>query len=120
MTDKKALTTFADVQEALETYVNTYGYPVDEAPHGRMWKRGATMDEQYKNFITQDAITGFKILEVGSSRTSNIILALRGLPPFDGSTFPRMPVGAGAPNRPFLDAFTIAAISDWIDKGAKQ
>ena len=38
-----------------------------------------------------------------------------GLAPFDGSELPQMPVGG-----PYLDSGTIAAISAWIDNGAKQ
>jgi hypothetical protein len=49
-------------------------------------------DEQYNNSVTGEAIPDFPILTKGSGKTSNIILALSGLPPFDGSTFQQMPV----------------------------
>jgi hypothetical protein len=107
--------TFADVQNALQTFVQNNNIPIAGAPHGNMWERGNTSDEQYNNFVTGDAISGYPILQKGNGKGSNIILALSGLPPFDGSTFPRMPV-----NGPYLDQDTITAISNWIDAGANQ
>jgi hypothetical protein len=53
-------------------------------------------DEQYYNSVTGEAIPDFPILTKGSGKTSNIILALSGLPPFDGSTFQQMPVNGPA------------------------
>jgi hypothetical protein len=52
----------------------------------------------------------------GNGPQSNIILALSGKPPFDGSTFPQMPEGGP----PYLDQPTIDAICDWITAGANQ
>jgi hypothetical protein len=109
-------TTFAQVQSALQTFVKTNNIPIAGAPHGNIWERGSNEDEQYQNFVTGSAISGFPTLTKGDGATSNIILALRGQPPFDGSTFPQMP----APSGPYLDAATIDAISAWIDAGAKQ
>jgi hypothetical protein len=79
-----------------------------------------TPDEQYNNFVTGQVFlpgsnyptTGYPILQKGNGKASNIILALSGLPPFDGSTFYQMPV-----NGPYLDQETIDAISAWIDAG---
>lgn len=107
--------TFAQVQNALQTFVTTNNIPVAQAPHGNMWERGTTPNDQYQNFVTGCAIDGFPILKKGDGKTSNIILALRGQSPFDGSEFPRMPAGG-----PYLDDATINAISAWIDTGAKQ
>ncbi|SFN47008.1 hypothetical protein SAMN05216289_1245 [Dokdonella immobilis] len=111
-----SFTTFAQVQSALQNFVTTNGIPVNQAPHGNMWERGSTADDQYKSFVTGDAIPGFKILIPGNGEGSNIILALRGNAPFDGSQFPRMPAGGPV----YLDDDTINAISAWITAGAKQ
>jgi hypothetical protein len=108
-------TTFAEVQNALQTFVNKYNIPISGAPHHNMWERGDTPDDQYNGFVNGVAIPGFPILVKGSSKDSNIIKALKGLSPFDGE-FPRMP----APNGPYLDSDTIDAIAAWIDAGAKQ
>ena len=108
-------TTFAQVQNALQTFVNQNNIPIASAPHGVMWARGNTPAEQYQNFVTGDAIPGYKILQPGSGATSNIILALSGLPPFDGSTFPQMPPGG-----PYLSADIVGQICGWIDNGAQQ
>jgi hypothetical protein len=110
----KVFTTFAQVQNALQTFVQTNHIPISGAPHGNMWERG-TPAEQYQNFVTGVAIPGYPILQKGNGKGSNIILALSGLSPFDGSEFPQMPAGG-----PYLDADTIAAISAWIDAGAQQ
>jgi len=113
---KETITTFLNVQNALDALVCLNGYPVSQAPHGVFWHNGASQDDQYKNFVTGDAIPGYPILKKGDGAHSNIILALSGLKPFDGSTFPQMPVGGP----PFLDQPTIDAISAWIDAGANQ
>jgi hypothetical protein len=109
-------TTFAQVQSALQTFVKTNNIQIAGAPHGNIWERGSSEDEQYQNFVTGSAISGVPILTKGDGKNSNIILALRGQPPFDGSTYPEMP----APSGPYLDEATVNAISAWIDAGAKQ
>lgn len=109
-------TTFAQVQEALDNFVNANGYPVGQAPHKVFWHRGTTPDEQYNAFVTGNAIPGVPIIKKGDGPNSNIILALSGLPPFDGTDFQQMPIGGP----PFLDQPTIDAISAWITNGAKQ
>jgi hypothetical protein len=111
----KTFSSFQDVQNALQTFVTSNNIPISGAPHGNMWQRGTTPDQQYKAFVTGDAITGFPIMKVGDGANSNIILALRGQSPFDGSSFPRMPVGG-----PYLDDGTITAIEGWITAGAPQ
>lgn len=115
--------TFAEVQNALQTFAQNNNIPIAEAPHKTMWERGNTAGEQYNNFVTGQVFlpgsgyptTGYPILQKGNGKASNIILALSGLPPFDGSTFNQMP-----PNGPNLDQETISAISAWIDAGANQ
>jgi hypothetical protein len=112
-----SINTFADVQNALDTYVGPpNNFQVGSAPHKVFWHNGQTQDEQYQYFITQDAIPGYKILIVGDGKDSNIINALQGTGKFSGGYPPRMPVGGP----PWLDQATIDAISAWITKGAKQ
>lgn len=109
-------TTFAQVQAALDDFVKQNNVPIAGAPHKVFWRRGNTADEQYMNFITGDAIPGFPIVKKDGAN-SNIILALSGLPPFDGSEFPQMPP---VPPGVTLGKATIDAISAWITNGAKQ
>jgi hypothetical protein len=112
-----AFTSFAQVQAALDAFVGPpNNYPVGQAPHHVFWHRGNTAAEQYQNFVTGDAIPGFPIIIKGNGPQSNIILALEGQSPFDGTTFPRMPVGGP----PWLDQPTIDQISGWITNGAPQ
>ena len=113
--DKISITTFAEVQAALDNYVGTpNNFPVASAPHGVFWQKGTTQEEKYQYFITGDAIHGFPILVVGDGPNSNIINALQGTGKFSGE-FPQM-----APGGPALDQPTIDAISAWITAGAKQ
>jgi hypothetical protein len=115
--------TFAEVQNALQTFVQNNNIQIASAIHQNFWERGSTLEEQYNNFVTGQVFlpntgyptTGFPILQKGNGKASNIILALSGLPPFDGSTFNQMPQ-----NGPYLDQETIGAISAWIDAGANQ
>ena len=109
-------TTFAQVQNALETFVKDNDVPIAGAPHRNFWEHGDTEDEKYDHFVNGDAISGYKILEKGDGKISNVILALKGDPPFDDTDFPRMP--AGGP--PYLDDDTISSIEAWIDNGANQ
>jgi hypothetical protein len=112
-----SITTFAQVQAALDKYVGPpNNFQVGSAPHGVFWHNGATQDDQYQYFITQDAIPGYPIIDVGNGPGSNIINALQGTAPFNGGFPPRMPVGGP----PWLDQPTIDAISAWITAGAKQ
>ena len=113
---KETITTFLNVQNALDALCCLNGYTPSQARHGVFWHNGATQDAQYQYFVTGDALPGYPILKKGDGAHSNIILALSGLPPFDGSTFQQMPIGGP----PFLDQPTIDAISAWIDAGAKQ
>jgi hypothetical protein len=114
--DEVTITTFAEVQAALDTFVQANGYPVSQAPHGVFWHMGETEDEQYEYFVTKEAVTGYPIITKGDGPNSNIILALSGSLPFDGTVYPQMPVGGP----PYLDQPTIDAISAWITDGAKQ
>jgi|SRR5271166_2290552 len=103
--------TFADVQNALNTFVKNNNIPIAGARHGPFWTTS------YDSFVSGPVpdFPNYQILKKGDSKNSNIILALSGLPPFDGSTFPQMPL-----NGPYLDQPTIDAIAAWIDAGANE
>jgi hypothetical protein len=109
--------TFADVQKILDDYVGPpNNFPVGGAHHGVFWYKGTTQDERYQYFITQNAIPGYKILEVGNGPGSNIINALQGTGRFSTGFPGRMPHGGP----PWLEQSKIDAISAWITAGAKQ
>jgi hypothetical protein len=92
--------TFADVQTILENAVNGD----DIGKHGNFW-RNKTRDQ----FVGLTVLSK-KLLVVGDSASSNLVKALRGLTPFDGTFAPRMPVGYNPVPDP-----QIKQIADWID-----
>jgi hypothetical protein len=84
----------------------------NQSPHGAFWSTLA-----YEDFVTGNVPNiGLPILVKSDSAHSNLILALRGQPPFDGSTFSQMP----ADGPPFLSDAQIAPIAAWIDAGCPQ
>ena len=113
---------YADVQQYLiriltgnissQTGNNEEDDSENNAPHGAFW---ATMS--YHDFTTGDVPNmGMPVLKVGSASDSNIIKALLGRPPFDGSQFRQMP----ADGPPFLTPEQVQPISDWIDNGCPE
>lgn len=99
------MTRYEEVQQILETAVHqqTIGR------HGNFW-RGKTRDQ----FVAAK-VFGRAVLVVGNSAESNIVKALRGLAPFDGSQLPQMPVGFEP-----LSADQIQIIERWIDDGCPE
>ncbi len=93
---------FAQIQQILESAVNggTIG------AHGNFW-RNKTRDQ----FVTLK-VFGRQLLVLGKADDSNLIKALRGQAPFDGSELPRMPVGLD----PVPDK-QIEVIRQWINDG---
>ncbi len=84
----------------------------NQSPHGAFWN---TLS--YSDFVNGDVPNvGVPILIKKDSKNSNIILALRGQPPFDGSQFPQMP----ADGPPYLTSDQIDPIAAWIDAGCPQ
>jgi hypothetical protein len=84
----------------------------NNAPHGAFW---ATLS--YTDFTTGDVPNmGMPVLVKGDANSSNIIKALLGLPPFDGSQFQQMP----ADGPPFLTPAQVQPISDWINNGCPE
>jgi hypothetical protein len=112
-----ALKNYADVQAALNNFVNVAGVTPGQAPHGAFWN---SMD--YTEFTTGN-IPGvpagpWKILVVGNSQNSNIIQILSGVGDAFND-FGQMP----QPNPPYVppagteQATLIAELSAWIDAG---
>jgi len=85
---------------------------ITQSPHGAFW---ATLS--YNEFVNGEVPNmGIPILVKGDSKHSNLILALQGAPPFDGSEFDRMP----ADGPPWFTDDQIASIATWIDAGCPQ
>ena len=121
-----ALTSWKDVQAFLDAHSGN----VSGAPHGAFWH---TLT--YEEFVTgcvpdKGGLAGgppcvtytgdqggptVSILVKGSSANSNIIKALLGQSPFDGSDFPQMPKGG-----PYLTPTQVSPLAAWIDAGCPQ
>jgi hypothetical protein len=91
---------FSDVQTILENAV----HGDDIGAHGNFW-RNKTRDQ----FVAL-TVMGKQLLVVGDSANSNLVKALKGLPPFDGTFAPQMPVGYDPVPDP-----QIQQIAAWID-----
>jgi hypothetical protein len=94
------------VREILNTATGT-GHPTHGGA-GRFWNLP-------RPAFLQTVVYGLKVLETtGENRgaRSNLIKALKGEAPFDGTDFPRMPLG-----RPPVSPENIAFIQQWIDDG---
>ena len=77
--------------------------------HGTFW-RGLTRDQ-----FVAEVVFERPLIVVGRGGDSNLIKALKGIEPFDGSEFRRMPAG-----RPPVPADRIAFIERWIDDGCPE
>lgn len=100
--------TFREVVDILDAAVNGPGTEVGP-PHYAFW-RGVTRDE-----FVATKLLGRPILVLGDGAHSNLILSLKGDPPFGsgpGAEIPRMPVGFD----PMPDD-SIRSIEQWIDDG---
>ncbi len=95
--------TYSDVQAMLEDAVS---HETIHA-HGNFW-RGKTRDE----FVGMVVLKKWPLLVVGNAKESNLIKAVRGLPPFDGTEASQMPDGF-----PPLSEASIAKLEGWIDAG---
>jgi hypothetical protein len=122
------INSYADVQNVLGQLVAANQLPIGQAPHGAFYQ---TLS--YQQFIAGNMPGvgggpdngGFKIVDVGNAKQSNIILALTGaagtvFDPNSGSIGP-MP----QPNPPYNSAVpaqddVIAALSAWIDNNCPQ
>lgn len=100
-------TSFLEVQKWLDEAVG--GSSVDIGRHGPFW-RGKTRDE----FVGME-VYGRKLIALGNGSASNLVLALRGLDPFDGTTYPRMPIGMDP-----MPSERIDKIEGWITDGCPK
>ncbi len=111
--DAAPFTNYADVQAALNSFVNQAGVTPEQASHGRFWN-----DMTYTEFTTKDVpgkIPGsWKILVIGDSQNSNIIQILNGVGGA-ANNFGQMP----RPNPPYNpeQKILIAQLAAWIDAG---
>jgi hypothetical protein len=102
------LNSYTDVQKYLNDLVTALGCNIGGSRHKAFWN--TLTYEQFKGGPVPLVSGNWKILEIGSPDTSNIIMALQGVAPFDGSTFPRMP----ADGPPFATPDQIQPLADWI------
>jgi photosystem II stability/assembly factor-like uncharacterized protein len=97
---------FERVIEILDAGIG--GPDVEIGVHGAFWR------VKRDQFIEIKVFGDVGLVVVGQGAASNIIKALKGEEPFDGSPFPRMPVGGEVP------AEDIAFIERWIDDGCPE
>lgn len=99
---------FKEVIEILDRSVGGPDAPV--GAHGASW-RGKTRDQ-----FLELSIFGRKLIKLGDPENSNLILALKGEAPFDGSSFKRMPSGG----RPPVPDQEIELLANWIRQGCPE
>lgn len=99
------MTRFDHVKEILDAAVGGKNIHA----HGPFW-RGLSRD----GFVAK-VVFGEQLLVVGDAASSNLVKALRGLPPFDGSDYPRMPAGMDPVPEP-----DIRFIEAWINEGCLE
>jgi hypothetical protein len=99
------MTRYEQVQEILEDAVQKQAI----GRHGNFW-RGKTRDQ-----FVELKVFGRAVVVIGHGADSNLVRALRGQAPFDGSQLPRMPVGFD----PVTDK-DIQTIQKWIDDGCPE
>ena len=108
-----ALKNYADVQAALNAFVNQAGVTPGQAPHGAFWN---SMDcKEFINGNVPNVPAGpWKILVIGDSQSSNIIQILNGVGDA-ANDFGQMP----QPNPPYNpeQAILITQLAAWIDAG---
>ena len=100
--------TFRAVVDILDAAVGGPGTEVGP-PHHAFW-RDVTRDE-----FVATRLLGQPILVLGDGAHSNLILSLKGEPPFGSgpdAKFPRMPVGFDA-----VPDDSIRSIEEWINEG---
>jgi hypothetical protein len=110
-----AASRFAEVIAILETLVGGKKFG---GPHKNFWWKDKT--NPAAGFVTRDVfvalnVVGLPLLVVGDPDNSNLVKALEGLPPFDDSDYPRMPV-AGSGRRYAKDP-EMKSIRQWIKDG---
>jgi len=97
------MTSFARVKEILDNSIG--GSNARIGAHGAFWRR-LTRDQ----FINKK-VFGLKLIKLGDGANSNLVKALKGDAPFDGSRFRRMPPRP----RQAVPRTQIDEIEKWID-----
>jgi len=105
-TEGPTMTSFQDVVGILNNAVGGPTAPV--GAHGAFW-RDVTRDD----FVAK-SVYGLALIDMNNGAGSNLVKALKGEAPFDGSQYPRMPAGGDAP----VSDSDIKIIQDWIDNGS--
>nr|WP_155921543.1 hypothetical protein [Mesorhizobium sp. L2C054A000] len=122
---KKALlagapqTSFADIQNLLDTLVPPSDSNINGAPHRRFWRRPPTdTRDGFVNFDTSHWGQDGLLVTPGHPETSNLYLALAGQPPFDGSGQSQMPDVDSDPLATLANKQQLATVATWITNGA--
>jgi hypothetical protein len=112
-----ALTSFAQVQAFFNDFIKANKIQIQRAPHEDFWNNIDTNNgftTAYDSFVNgnvpnvQDGLGNpVKILVIGESAASNIIMALKGTL----AGFARMPFGG-----PYMSDDQIGQFAGWIDK----
>jgi hypothetical protein len=108
------LNNYADVQAALNHFVQQAGVTPGQAPHGAFWT-SMTYEEFTTGTVPGNVVGGpWKILEVGNSQGSNIIQILSGTGDVTNANG-QMP----QPNPPYNpeQATLITELAAWLDAG---
>jgi len=116
-----AITSFTQLQQFITNILaqNNQSADAAHAPHGTFWSKLT-----YDQFVNGDIFVkgvidpAVKILVVGNSSQSNIILSLRGSGPLfnPNGSYGQMP----ADGPPFFTDDQINEIAGWIDAGCPQ
>jgi hypothetical protein len=107
-----AIATYSELQRVLDRFVADQRIPIERSPHGAFWRI------TYMEFVTSNVpnvLPDTRICIPGRPSESGVYLALAGLPPFDDTTFPRMP-----PVEPFFSREDIKAVEQWIANGCHE
>ncbi len=107
--------TFSDIVTLLSTLANN-DPNIGNAPHGAFWQ-GTTRDAFVQIQTDNWGIPG-PLVALGNPNSSNLYLALKGAPPFDGSQLPQMPDTGADPNGRHATAAELAMVATWITNNA--
>ncbi|MER9227072.1 hypothetical protein NKI39_15815 [Mesorhizobium sp. M0664] len=114
-----AQTSFADIQNLLDTLVPPSDSNISGAPHQRFWRKPPTdTRDGFVNFDTSHWGQDGLLLTPGHPETSNLYLALAGQPPFDGSVQSQMPDIDSDPLATLANKEQLATVATWITNGA--
>jgi len=102
---------FSDIVQLLDTLIND-DPNIDDAPHQAFW-RNTTLDAFIQVTTYAWGVPG-QLITLGKPETSNLLLALSGLQPFDGSTLPQMPDTGADPKGRHATQDEVTMVATWI------